>query len=157
MLLRLSFKQKVTSPGGQSLKFMINKLTMALRRFPHLLKSTSSNIYNKVPFLIPSKNNSIRVEKKVNMKLDAIILAAVASADEDRKVPPRHPLQRLDRLVEFSEEIFNTGAFVHEWSPNNVDSDWVANWIRKFKVNGDRMKKAFTRGNQRCGFYDSEQ
>lgn len=58
------------------------------------------------------------------MKLGAIIFVAVASADEERKVPPRHPLQRLERLIEFSEEIFNIGdsPFVHDlftkWGPN---------------------------------------
>ena len=126
---------------------------MAPKRFPHHLAFIMKFLFEL------NHKNSIRVEYEVNMKLGAIILAAVASADEERKVPPRHPLQRLERLIEFSEEIFNIGdsPFVHDWSPNNVDSDWVANWIRKFKVNGDRMKKAFTRGNQRCGFYDNEQ
>ena len=84
------------------------------------------------------------------MKLAAIVLAAVASADEDRKVPPRHPLQRLNRLVEFGGEILNSGSF------NNQRAGWIENWVKKFSKNGDRMEKAFTRGQQRCGFYDSE-
>merc|ERR1712227_608930 len=38
----------------------------------------------------------------------AAVLATVAVAqDGDRKVPPRHPLQRLNRLVEFSAELLN--------------------------------------------------
>ena len=46
------------------------------------------------------------------MKLGSVVLAGLVSAsDEDRKVPPRHPLQRLDRLVEFSGEILNSGSF----------------------------------------------
>merc|ERR1712156_1346796 len=48
--------------------------------------------------------NSIRVKKTYKMKFSPAILVAVASA-QDKKVPPRHPLQRLNRLVEFTEEI----------------------------------------------------
>ena len=85
------------------------------------------------------------------MKIGAIVLAGLASADEERKVPPRHPLQRLNRLVEFSGEILNSGPF------NNHGSEgWIDNWVRKFSINGDRMEKAFTRGQQRCGYYDNE-
>ena len=38
------------------------------------------------------------------MKLSVAVLVAAASATE-KKVPPRHPIQRLNRLVEFTEEI----------------------------------------------------
>ena len=85
------------------------------------------------------------------MKLGAIVLAGLATADEERKVPPRHPLQRLNRLVEFGGEILNSGSF------NNKRAGWIENWVRKFSANGERMEKAFTRGQQRCGYYDSEQ
>merc|ERR1712157_546617 len=60
--------------------------------------------------------NSIRVRKKQKMKLSSTILFGVAAANietlyenEDKKVPPRHPLQRLWRLYQFSEEI------IQEW------------------------------------------
>jgi hypothetical protein len=83
------------------------------------------------------------------MKFSAAVLATVAVAqDGDRKVPPRHPLQRLNRLVEFTEEIMN---------------DWFSflpsqqAWIDKFANNAVRMERNFNRGNQRCGFYDEEQ
>ena len=83
------------------------------------------------------------------MKFSPAVLVAVASAaDGDRKVPPRHPIQRLNRLVEFTEEIMN---------------DWFSflpsqqNWINKFANNAARMQRNFERGNQRCGFYDEEQ
>ena len=83
------------------------------------------------------------------MKFSAAVLATVAVAqDGDRKVPPRHPLQRLNRLVEFTEEIMN---------------DWFSflpsqqAWITKFATNAERMERNFNRGNQRCGFYDEEQ
>ena len=80
------------------------------------------------------------------MKLSLALLSAVAVAD-DKKVPPRHPLQRLNKLVQFSEELMN---------------DWYSflpsqqNWINKFAANADRMEKNFNRGNQKCGFYDAD-
>ena len=83
------------------------------------------------------------------MKFSPAVLVAVATAqDGDRKVPPRHPLQRLNRLVEFTEEIMN---------------DWFSflpsqqAWIDKFATNAERMERNFNRGNQRCGFYDEDQ
>ena len=82
------------------------------------------------------------------MKFSPALLVAVATAqDGDRKVPPRHPIQRLNRLVEFTEEIMN---------------DWFSflpsqqAWINKFANNAERMERNFNRGNQRCGFYDEE-
>ena len=83
------------------------------------------------------------------MKLSTIFLAGIVSGDE-KKVPPRHPLQRLNRLVQFSDEILNSGAF------NNKSNQWIERWSTKFSNNADRMKKNFKRGNQRCGFYDEK-
>ena len=80
------------------------------------------------------------------MKLSTIIFAVAAA--EDKKVPPRHPLQRLQRLTEFSEEILN------EWFSFLPSKD---NWINKFANNAERMERNFNRGNQRCGFYDENQ
>ena len=81
------------------------------------------------------------------MKFSPAVIVAIASAQE-KKVPPRHPIQRLNRLVEFTEEIMN---------------DWFSflpsqqAWINKFATNAERMERNFERGNQRCGFYDEEQ
>ena len=81
------------------------------------------------------------------MKISPAVLVAVASAQE-KKVPPRHPLQRLNKLVDFTEEIMN---------------DWFSflpsqqAWIKKFENNAARMQRNFERGNQRCGFYDEDQ
>ena len=83
------------------------------------------------------------------MKVSAICLAGLASASE-KKVPPRHPLQRLNRLVEFTSQILNSGAF-------NRSEQWIQMWESKFANNADRMEKNFNRGNQRCGFYDENQ
>merc|ERR1712115_225218 len=76
--------------------------------------------------------NSIRVKKKNKMKLSFALLA-VAAAD-DKKVPPRHPLQRLNRLTEFSHEILD------DWF-SFVPSK--AAWKRKFTRNAERMKTNF--------------
>ena len=78
------------------------------------------------------------------MKFSPALLLAVASAD-DKKVPPRHPLQRLERLTEFSAELLNDW---YSWLPSK-DA-----WVAKFANNAERMERNFNRGNQRCGFYD---
>ena len=69
------------------------------------------------------------------MKISPVVIVAVASAQNDeKKVPPRHPLQRLNRLVEFTEEIMN---------------DWFSflpsqqAWITKFERNAERMERNF--------------
>ena len=83
------------------------------------------------------------------MKISAIFVAGLVSANQ-KKVPPRHPIQRLNRLVQFSDEILNSGAF------NNKSKKWIERWSLKFSRNADRMQNSFTRGNQRCGFYDEK-
>ena len=80
------------------------------------------------------------------MKL-SLALIATATAEE-KKVPPRHPLQRLERLVEFSHEILD------EWFDFLPSQQ---NWKNKFANNAQRMERNFNRGNQRCGFYDADQ
>ena len=83
------------------------------------------------------------------MKFSACVLATVALAqDGDRKVPPRHPVQRLNRLVEFSHELLGDWF---TWLPSQNA------WKDKFANNADRMQRNFERGNQRCGFYDENQ
>ena len=81
------------------------------------------------------------------MKFSPALLLAVASAD-DKKVPPRHPLQRLERLTEFSAELLNDW---YSWLPSK-DA-----WVAKFANNAERMERNFNRGNQRCGHYDEDQ
>ena len=81
------------------------------------------------------------------MKFSPALLFAVVAAD-DKKVPPRHPLQRLNRLTEFTEEILN------EWFTFLPSKDA---WVAKFANNAGRMERNFKRGNQRCGHYDEDQ
>ena len=82
------------------------------------------------------------------MKISSAVIVAVASAQGEKKVPPRHPLQRLNRLVEFTEELMT------DWFPWLPSQDA---WINKFATNAERMARNFNRGNQRCGFYDENQ
>ena len=82
------------------------------------------------------------------MKVSSALLLAFAASAEDKKVPPRHPLQRLERLGDFTEELLST------WF-NFLPSQEA--WIKKFKKNGERMATNFARGGQRCGHYDEEQ
>merc|ERR1711920_563225 len=92
--------------------------------------------------------NSIRAHiNQIKMKFPPALLFAVAAA-EDKKVPPRHPLQRLNRLTEFTEEILN------DWFNFLPSKDA---WVAKFANNAARMESNFNRGNQRCGFYDEDQ
>ena len=81
------------------------------------------------------------------MKFSPALLFAVAAAD-DKKVPPRHPLQRLNRLTEFTEELLNN------WFTFLPSKD---SWVAKFARNAGRMERSFTRGGQRCGHYDEDQ
>ena len=78
------------------------------------------------------------------MKLSTLFLTGLASANE-KKVPPRHPIARLDRLVQFSAEILDSGAF-------NKSKKWTNRWRNKFDNNAERMKLSF----DRCGFYDAK-
>ena len=99
------------------------------------------------------------------MKLSTIYLAGIVSSAE-KKVPPRHPLQRLKRLVEFTEEILTSDILQvflnnsnHERSDKWIEN-WTQRWVRKFANNAGRMKTSFTKVNEKkpgvqaCGFYD---
>merc|ERR1711920_696996 len=61
-------------------------------------------------------------------------------ASADKKVPPRHPLQRLARLNEFAVE----------WCNDNLTAKQAANWSGKFDNNVARFEARF----ERCGYYD---
>merc|ERR1711892_1579641 len=67
------------------------------------------------------------------MKFSPALLFAVAAAD-DKKVPPRHPLQRLARLTEFTDEILN------EWFSGLASKNA---WVYKFANNDARKIWAF--------------
>lgn len=75
-------------------------------------------------------------------------LLAVASAVDQKKVPSRHPIERLARLVEFSHELLD------DWFTFLPSKDA---WKVKFEKNADRMARNFERGNEKCGFFDESQ
>merc|ERR1711881_618382 len=60
----------------------------------------------------------------------AALLATVAVVE--KKVPPRHPLQRLNKLTMFSEELMN------DWFGALPSKD---NWIAKFATNAGRTTR----------------
>ena len=72
----------------------------------------------------------------------AVALFALAAADE-KKVPPRHPLQRLTKL----------NKFANEWLNDNLSAKEAANWGPKFDRNTARFEKRF----ELCPFYDENQ
>ena len=78
------------------------------------------------------------------MKISAIFLAGLASADENN-ITPR---QQLNRLVQFAEEILDSGNFDH------MPERFINRWKTKFANNGGRMGHNFQLRNQRCGFDD---
>lgn len=78
------------------------------------------------------------------MKVSSVVLVALASADKEKKVPPRTPIQRLNRLQIFSEE----------WLNDNLGSlPSKETWIQKFQINAGRMLTAYER--PKCGFFDA--
>ena len=74
----------------------------------------------------------------MKMKLAVATIVAVASAE--RKVPPRHPLQRLKKL----------NIFAAEWCNANLEAKAAAHWVQKFDKNTTRFGKRW----ELCGFYD---
>ena len=78
------------------------------------------------------------------MKLSVATIVAVASAqDNEKKVPPRHPNQRLAKL----------NKFAREWCTTNLTEKQANHWIEKF----DRNVVRFERRWELCGFYDENQ
>jgi hypothetical protein len=76
------------------------------------------------------------------MKVFVPAVVAIVAADQ-KKVPPRHPLQRLNKL----------NIFANEWCDDNLSAKQAANWGPKFDRNTDRMERRF----ELCGFYDEDQ
>ena len=68
----------------------------------------------------------------------------------DRKVPHRHPLQRLWRLYQFSEEIILLHYYRSPMKKSRVDA--IRNLVKKWLYMGQR--ESFLRGTKKCGFYD---
>lgn len=87
------------------------------------------------------------------MKLESYLLALSMVAGKkngDRKVPPRHPLQRLWRLYQFSEEIIQLHFYRSEMKPQRIDTirELIKTWLYM------AQRETFLRGTKKCGFYD---
>merc|ERR1712026_492809 len=85
-----------------------------------------------------TKRNNLFSQTINKMKTFAVALVAAASAD--KKVPPRHPLQRLNRLNEFAVE----------WCNDNLTEKQGANWSKRLDNNVARFESRC----ERCGYYD---
>jgi hypothetical protein len=92
------------------------------------------------------------------MKINSVTLALVLSVGDaqpntgDRKVPKRHPLQRLWRLYQFSEEIILLHYYKSPMKASRIDS--IRGLVKKWLYMGSR--ESFLRGTKKCGFYDAE-
>jgi len=93
------------------------------------------------------------------MKLSVSLISAVAAidvktlvdqSDDDRKVPDRHPLQRLWRLYQFSEEIIQTHFY--DSGMKAVKLDKLRGRIGKWLYLAQRQ--SFLRATKRCGYYN---
>lgn len=93
------------------------------------------------------------------MKLSTALIATAAAIDvktlvsqndDDRKVPHRHPLQRLWRLYQFSEEIIQSHFYESDMRPGRLDSlrGRIGKWLYL------AQRQSFLRSTKRCGFYN---
>jgi len=93
------------------------------------------------------------------MKLSTVLIASIAAADvktlvsqndDDRKVPNRHPLQRLWRLYQFSEEIIQTHFYQSNIPAGKLDRlrGRIGKWLYL------AQRQSFLRNTKRCGFYN---
>ena len=101
----------------------------------HIKTSATLRIYQ-------NSDKELNKNLQKEMKLAVATIVAVASA-QDKKVPPRHPLQRLNKL----------NIFAAEWCNANLSEKAAANWEAKFERNVKRFERRF----ELCGFYDENQ
>ena len=88
------------------------------------------------------RNTHTHNSTQTKMKLFALLLIL-----RDVDAVSRHPITRLAKLTQFSEEMLD------QWF-KRIPSHEA--WKRKFAINSDRLKRNFERGNGKCGFYDPE-
>ena len=60
-----------------------------------------------------------------------------------------HHDTQFNGSIDWSNSLLKFSILVH-----STTSKWIKRWGDKFKRNAERMETNFTRGNQRCGFYD---
>merc|ERR1712050_465932 len=76
------------------------------------------------------------------MKVFVGALFSLAAAEE-KKVPPRHPNNRLNKLLQFASE----------WCDDNLNASEAKHWKNKFERNKSRISRRW----EICGFYDENQ
>lgn len=79
----------------------------------------------------------------------AKIKTLIERPEDDRRVPHRHPLQRLWRLYQFSEEIIQTHFYESEMRPGKLDRlrGRIGKWLYL------AQRQSFLRGTKKCGYY----
>lgn len=78
------------------------------------------------------------------MKLFAVTMIAIAAGEnDDKRIPPKGPLQRLEQLERFAKEWLATSF--------GFDSNKAEHWSAKFQRNTARMEQRF----QQCGHDES--
>merc|ERR1712080_330495 len=85
--------------------------------------------------------NIWRSKTKKNMKLFLPIFIGVLNAEQgdDKRIPPKHPLDRLDQLERFAKEWLATGF--------GMNHNKAIHWSGKFDRNTQRMRDRF----EHCG------
>ena len=116
--------RKVSTRETGRLKYCATKTTDDQRCTDYITRPKSS---------VSHKNSVNKQLKQEKMKLSSFLLASIASVEsakvktllnrpeEDRKVPHRHPLQRLWRLYQFSEEIIQTHFYESDMPEGKLD------------------------------------
>merc|ERR1712227_89371 len=84
--------------------------------------------------------NFWRFNSKIDMKVIASLLVLNSFGEAEKKVPPKHPLQRLLQLERHSKR------WLEMWTTPKVQ----ANWIKKFKQNTRKFEARY----KLCGYYE---
>jgi len=118
------------------------------------INNSNNNNNNKQIYTRDVKKALVSFDRKrdsTKMKLTAAFLFALTSAEPvvkvDRKVPPRHPRNRLARLNIFCDYLFNKTGWINEKRTNGLVR-FCNNWSNKMnnKIN-----------DSKCFFYDENQ
>merc|ERR1712241_682997 len=81
-----------------------------------------------------------RFNSKIDMKVIASLFVLNSFGEAEKKVPPKHPLQRLLQLERHSKR------WLEMWTTPKVQ----ANWIKKFKSNTRKFEARY----KLCGYYE---
>lgn len=90
------------------------------------------------------------------MKLFGFALLAVAAANSEKKVPPRHPSQRLEKLRQFATKFKNQDCLPKQLmsSTEGKNNRMCTRLEEKMHAFAAQMGKSFDRDN--CGYYEPD-